>query len=428
MSKFVKVTDKTVTLLTSDDLFSILFLVIGMLKRKKYLDLLISYKDVKLIKVITGVRRSGKSTLLMQYRDYLLDNKVSDKNIIYMNFESIEWDNIKNYKDLYKKIKDNYKNEKLYILLDEIQNIDKWEKAVNSFLVDIDCDIYITGSNAYLLSSELTTLLAGRVATIKIYPFSFKEYIEIYPFNKETLEEKFNEYMLHGSMPMLINMNKDEKLIINYLSDIKDVVLKKDVIERNKIKDIGLLENLLKYMASTIGTLITPNSIAEYLIKNGYNTHNETIDAYLKMLENAFIIYRSPRYNVHGKQLLKTQGKYYFVDLGIRNILNGFTQYDSGSAYENIVYLELLRRGFDVYIGKYNETEIDFIAIKPEETIYYQVSRSILDETVEEREKNSLLSIKDNYPKIILTRDIIKNKTIEGIKVVNIIDFLLEEK
>ena len=399
-----------------------------MLERKKYLDLLVSYKDIKLIKVITGVRRSGKSTLLMQYKDYLINNKIIEKNIIYMNFESAEWDYIKNYKDLYNYVKNCYKDKKLYILLDEVQNIEKWEKAVNSFLVDINCDIYITGSNAYLLSSELTTLLAGRIATIKIYPFSFKEYINIYPFTDESLEEKFNEYLLYGSMPMLTNMNKDKKLMMNYLMDIKDVVLKKDVIERNKIKDISLLENLLKYIASTIGTLITPNSIAEYLTKNGYNTHNETIDSYLKMLENAFIIYKSPRYNVHGKQLLKTQGKYYFIDLGIRNILNGFTQYDSGSAYENVVYLELLRRGFDVYIGKYNETEIDFIAIKPEETIYYQVSRSILDENVEEREKKSLLSINDNYSKIILTMDKCKNKTIDGIKATNIIDFLLENK
>lgn len=399
-----------------------------MLKRKKYLDLLIKYKDIDLIKVITGVRRSGKSTLLKQFKEYLLKNKTKNSNIIYINFESVEWDFIKNYKDLYKYIKDNFNDEKLYILLDEVQSVERWEKAVNSLHVDIDCDIYITGSNAFLLSSELTTLISGRVATINIFPFSFKEYIEAYPFADENIEDKLNEYMLYGGMPMLINMNKQEELIINYLTDIKDVVLKKDVIARNKIKDIALLENLLKYLASTIGTLITPNTITESLIKNGYNTHNETIDLYLKMLENAFIIYKSPRYNVHGKQLLKTQGKYYFVDLGIRNILSGFTQSVSGSAYENIVYLELLRRGYDVYIGKYNDIEIDFIAIKPDITIYYQVSRSIIDENVEEREKASLLSINDNFPKIILTMDKVKNKTIDGIKVVNIIDFLLEEK
>ena len=396
-----------------------------MLIRKQYLDLLIKYKDINLVKVITGVRRSGKSTLLLQYKDYLLKTSVNKSNIIYMNFESVEWDEIKTYKELYKYIKSKYNNKKLYILLDEIQSVENWEKCVNSLLVDINCDIYITGSNAYLLSSELTTLIAGRVATIKVYPFSFKEYIETYPFTDENIEEKFNQYMLYGSMPMLTKIGTNEMLITNYLTDIKDVVLKKDVIARNKIKDISLLENLMKYVASTIGTLITPNAISEFLTKNGYKTHNETIDSYLKMLENAFIIYKTPRYNVQGKQLLKTQRKYYFIDLGIRNILNGYTQYDSGSAYENIVYLELLRRGYDVYVGKYNQIEIDFVAIKPEETIYYQVSRSILDEKVEEREKKSLLSVNDNYEKIILTMDKVKNKTIEGIKVINIIDFLL---
>ncbi|MEG2457667.1 MAG: ATP-binding protein [Bacilli bacterium] len=397
-----------------------------MLIRKQYLDLLIKYKDIKLVKVITGVRRSGKSILLQQFKEYLISQGNDNEDIIYMNFESVEWDDIRTYKDLYNYIKSKYNNKKLYILLDEIQSVESWQKAVNSLLVDIDCDLYITGSNAYLLSSELTTLIAGRVATIKIYPLSFKEYISIYPFDKESKEEKLDEYLLHGGMPMLINMNRDNTLINNYLEDIKEVILKKDVIERNRINDIPLLENLLKYVASTIGVFLTPSSICNELAKNGYNAHNETIDSYLKMLENAFIIYRAPRYNVQGKQLLKTQGKYYFIDTGLRNILNGISQYDSGSAYENIVYLELLRRGYTVYVGKYNEMEIDFIAIKPDETIYYQVCRSIMDEKVENREKSSLLLVNDNYPKIILTMDNVRNKTIDGIIVQNIIDFLLE--
>lgn len=398
-----------------------------MLIREKYLNQLIDGKDLNLIKVITGVRRSGKSTLLLQYKDYLVSQNISEEDIIYMNFESAEWYDIKDYKDLYKYIKgkSNNNSNKKYILLDEVQNVDKWEKAVNSILVDINSDIYITGSNAYLLSSELTTLLAGRVLTIKIYPFSFKEFLKEYPFkNNEDKYEKFDKYLKYGGMPMIVNMNDNENLIINYLNDLKEVVLKKDVISRNNIKDIVFLDNLIKYMASVIGNLTTPYSIAEFMKKNGSTITNETVDSYLKMLENAYFIYRVPRYELKGKQLLKTQGKYYFIDNGLKNIIAGFSSYDTGSSYENLIYIELLRRGYEVYVGQYNDIEIDFIAIKPSEKIYYQVSRSILDEKVEEREKKSLLAINDNYRKVILTMDNVKNKQIEGIDVINIIDFL----
>lgn len=399
-----------------------------MLIREEYLQKLIDSKDLNLIKVITGVRRSGKSTLLLQYKDYLLSQNIKEKDIIYMNFESAEWYEIKDYNDLYKNITSKITDgNKKYILLDEVQNVVGWEKAVNSLLVGTNSDIYITGSNAYLLSSELTTLLAGRVLTIKIYPFSFKEFMATYPFkNDEDKYDRFDKYLKYGGMPMLVNMNDNEQLIINYLNDLKEVVLKKDVISRNNIKDIVFLDNLIKYMASVIGNLTTPNAIAEFMKKNGSNITNETVDSYLKMLENAYFLYRVPRYELKGKQLLKTQGKYYFIDNGLKNIIDGITHYDSGSSYENLVYIELLRRGYEVYVGQYNDIEIDFIAIKPNERIYYQVSRSIMDEKVEEREKKSLLAINDNYKKVILTMDRVKNKQIEGIEVVNIIDFLLE--
>ena len=399
-----------------------------MLIRENYLNKLIQSKDLNLIKVITGVRRSGKSTLLLEYKNYLLNQNIKEEDIIYMNFESAQWYGIKNYIDLYNYIKEKSKTKnKKYILLDEVQNVDLWEKAVNSLLVDINSDIYITGSNAYLLSSELTTLLAGRVLTIKIYPFSFKEFISEYPFQKdEDKYEKFDKYLRYGGMPMLVNMQDKEDLIINYLNDLKEVVLKKDVIARNNIKDIVFLDNLIKYMASNIGNLTTPNAIAEYMRKNGTTITNETVDSYLKMLENAYFIYRVPRFELKGKGQLKTQGKYYFVDNGLKNIIDGISHYDSGSSYENLIYIELLRRGYEVYIGQYNDKKIDFIAIKPNEKIYYQVSRSILDEKVEEREKRSLLAINDNYKKVILTMDHVKNKEIEGIEVINIIDFLLE--
>lgn len=399
-----------------------------MLKREQYLKQMIDGKDLNLIKVITGVRRSGKSTLLLQFKEYLLSQKITEEDIIYMNFESAEWYEIKDYQDLYKYIKGKVKNKnKKYILLDEVQNVNKWEKAVNSILVDINSDIYITGSNAYLLSSELTTLLAGRVLTIKIYPFSFKEFMTIYPFkNNEDKFEKFDKYLKYGGMPMLVNMNDNETLIMNYLNDIKEVVLKKDVINRNNIKDVVFLDNLIKYMASVIGNLTTPHAIAEFMRKNGSNITNETVDSYLKMLENAYFIYRVPRYELKGKQLLKTQGKYYFIDNGLKNIIDGISSYDTGSSYENLIYIELLRRGYEVFVGQYNDIEIDFIAIKPNEKIYFQVSRSILDEKVEEREKKSLLAINDNYRKVILTMDKVKNKQLEGIEVINIIDFLMQ--
>ncbi len=316
-----------------------------MLKREYYLNQLIEGKDLNLIKVITGVRRSGKSTLLLQYKEFLVSQKIPEKNIIYMNFESAQWYWIKNYEDLYSYIKNNISEGKNYILLDEVQNVQSWEKAVNSLLVDIDSDIYITGSNAYLLSSELTTLLAGRVLTIKIYPFSFKEFIEEYPFKEnEDKYDKFDKYLKFGGMPMIVNMNDNEKLIINYLTDIKEVVLKKDVIDRNKIKDVIFLDNLIKYMASFIGNLTTPNNISEFMQKNGSTVTNETVDLYLRMIENAYFIYRVPRYELKRKQLLKTQGKYYFVDNGIKNIIDGISSYDSGSSFENLVYIELLRR------------------------------------------------------------------------------------
>ena len=398
-----------------------------MLKRDKYLDQLIEVKDLNLIKVITGVRRCGKSTLLLQYKDYLLENGIKDSDILYMSFESAEWYEIKDYKDLYNYIKSKYHDKKVYLLLDEVQNVEDWEKAVNSLLVDINCDIYITGSNAYLLSSELTTLLAGRVYTINMYPFSFSEYLQINDnSNTQDKYQLFNDYLKYGGMPMLINMKDNERLKTNYLADIKDVVLKKDIIARNKIKDVVFLDNLLRYMSTVIGTLINPSFISDFMKKNGSNIDNETVDKYLKMIENAYFIYRVPRYELKGKQLLKTQGKYYFVDNGLKNVLAGFSSYDTGSSYENIVYMELLRRGYEVYVGKYNDLEIDFVAVSPNEKIYYQVTRSLLSEDVENREKKSLLAINDNYKKVILTMDMAYNKIIEGIEVKNIVDFLLE--
>ncbi len=393
-----------------------------MLVREEYLNKLIEYKEINLIKVITGVRRCGKSTLLLQFRDYLKSINVSDEDIIYINFESSLYYDIKDYKDLFNYVKEKVGNRKAYVLLDEVQSVLMWEKAVNSMLVDLDVQIYITGSNAYLLSSELTTLLAGRVLTLNIYPFSFKEFIKVYPFSEEeSLDDKFNKYLQYGGMPNIVNMNNNEDLITSYLNDIKDVVLKKDVIARNNIKNIVVLDNLMTYMASVIGVFTNPLNIAKYL----ENTRNETVDSYLKMLEDAYIIYKCLRYEVNGKQLLKTQGKYYMIDMGIRNVLSGYNNFDSGSVIENVVYLELKRKGYQVYVGIYKNLEVDFVAIKNGEIKYFQVARNLSDDAVIERETRSLLAINDSYDKYIITLDKVKNKNIKGIKIVNIIDFLL---
>lgn len=399
-----------------------------MIIRENYLNLLIDAKDTEFIKVITGVRRSGKSTLLLMFKDYLLNNNVNEKNIIHINFESAMYDDIKDYRDLYNEIKSKISNEKMYILLDEVQNVDKWEKAINSLNVDFDVDIYITGSNAYLLSSELATLLSGRYIEIKMYPLSFKEFLKFNNYDESNLEDKFNEYLKYGGLPAITQIKDKNNLIMSYLNDIYNTIVKKDIIERNNIKDIALLENIVKYISSNIGSSISANRISDYLNSNKVveKTNHQTIDNYLKMLENAFIIYKADRSDIRSKALLKTLGKYYIADTGLRNIVLGFRNIDEGHLLENVVYLELLRRGYKVNIGKSLDYEVDFVTENTEEIKYYQVTKSLLDDNVKDREIRSLESISDNYEKTILTMDRTINKDYNGIKVKNIIDFLLE--
>ena len=398
-----------------------------MIIRKKYLNMLIDAKDTEFVKVITGVRRSGKSTLLLMFKDYLLNNNIDEKNIIHINFESAIYDEITNYKELYQYIKNNISKDKNYILLDEVQNVDKWEKAINAIKVDFNVDIYITGSNAYLLSSELATLLSGRYIEIKMYTLSFQEYLEFNNYDNTNLEDKFYEYLKYGGLPAITHIKDKDDLVMTYLNDIYNTIVKKDIIERNGIKDIALLENIIKYIASNIGNQISANKISDYLNSNKImdKTNHQTIDNYLKMLENAFIVYKADRSDIKNKSILKTLGKYYITDLGIRNIILGFRNIDEGHLLENIVYLELLRRGYKVNIGKTLDYEVDFVAENVNEIKYYQVSQSIKDDKVRERELRSLESITDNYEKIILTMDKTINKDYNGIKVINIIDFLL---
>ena len=398
-----------------------------MKSRDIYLNKLVNFKDKPLIKVITGIRRCGKSTLLDLFEEYLLNNGIKKENIIHMNFEDLLYDEIKDYKDLNKYIKEKIlDNDKKYIILDEIQQISNWEKAINSFLVTLNCDIYITGSNAYLLSSEISTLLSGRYVEIKMLPLSFKEYLEFNNYNtKENLEEHFNDYLLYGGLP-IVSYVHDKSAIRNILSGIFNTVIIKDVSKRNAIRDITLLENLIRYIAQNVGSPISSRNISNYLNSAGRKTSTETIDNYLKMLENAFIIYKANRFDIKGKMYLKTLEKYYIVDTGIRNELLSFKDGDYGHMLENLIYIELLRRGYDVAVGKIDNLEVDFVAQNYDEKIYYQVSASILDENTKKRELNPFDHIPDHYEKVILTMDRTPIKDFNGIKNINIIDFLLQ--
>ncbi|MEI3336336.1 MAG: ATP-binding protein [Clostridium sp.] len=398
-----------------------------MKSRDIYLNKLVNFKDKPLIKVITGIRRCGKSTLLDLFEEYLLNNGIKKENIIHMNFEDLLYDEIKDYKDLNKYIKEKIlDNDKKYIILDEIQQISNWEKAINSFLVTLNCDIYITGSNAYLLSSEISTLLSGRYVEIKMLPLSFKEYLEFNNYNtKENLEEHFNDYLLYGGLP-IVSYVHDKSTIRNILSGIFNTVIIKDVSKRNAIRDITLLENLIRYITQNVGSPISSRNISNYLNSAGRKTSTETIDNYLKMLENAFIIYKANRFDIKGKMYLKTLEKYYIVDTGIRNELLSFKDGDYGHMLENLIYIELLRRGYDVAVGKIDNLEVDFVAQNYDEKIYYQVSASILDENTKKRELNPFDHIPDHYEKVILTMDKTPIKDFNGIKNINIIDFLLQ--
>lgn len=399
-----------------------------MINREKYMNQLLAYKDTEFIKVITGLRRSGKSSLLKLFKERLLEEN-KRANVIHMNFESFEFDEIKDYKDLYNKIKEKIsEKDKNYILLDEVQRINGWEKAVNALMVDFNTDIYITGSNAYLLSSELSTFLSGRYIEIKMLPLSFKEFLDFTTFDEGTsIEDKFAEYIKYGGMPGIISLKNNNNLYENSIIGIYNTVFMKDVVEKNKLVDASLLEKILKFLMSNIGSLISSKKIADFLTSQGTKITHNTVINYLTMLENAYIIYRVPRYDIKGKELLKTLEKYYIVDTGIRNVILGFRDTDIGHIIENIVYFELVRKGYNVTIGKTESQEVDFIATNSNEKRYYQVTYTMIDKNVKKREFKPLKNINDNYEKIVLTMDkLYKDTSDEGIKIKYLIDFLLD--
>ena len=400
-----------------------------MIYRSDYMRQLQAFKDNKIIKVVTGVRRSGKSTLLQMYRDELIANGVSLSQIQFVNFELMKYDYIRTYRQLYDFITQNMVvGKKNYLFFDEIQQVEGWEKTINSLTLEYDTDIYVTGSNAYLLSSELATLISGRYVEIKMLPLSFKEYYEYYKNDGKSADELFNEYLKYGGLPQLLSLPSDEKTISSFLESIYDTVILKDVVGRNKLKDINLLKRVFAFIYGNVGSITSTNSMAKYIAmeaKLDRSLRPATIGNILEMLENAFIIYKANRYDVKGKEVLKSLEKYYITDTGLKNTIVGYNLENYGHSIENVVYLELLRRGYKVYVGKCDNKEIDFVAIKKEETRYFQVTESLSDAKTQEREIAPFYSTNDFYEKTIITTDKTYATNINGIKIVNLTDFLL---
>ena len=405
------------------------------INRENYLSILKNFKDQQIIKVITGIRRCGKSTLLEMFGDYLKENGVEEKQIISINFENADYEELQDRKKLYEYIKARLViGKKTYVFLDEIQNVPEFEKTVDSLFINKDVDLYVTGSNAYLLSSELATLLTGRYIEIKMLPLSFKEYMLAFE-DKTDISRKFRDYLRYSSFPQAVELYKVNPENINmFLDGIYNTVLFKDVMQRKGITDKNVLERVTKYLYDNIGNRTSMKSISDNIEGIEKNSSYNTISNYVDSLIDSYLVFKANRYDIKGKEFLKTQEKYYAVDIGLRYYMLGQgSGRDMGHILENVVYLELLRRGYEVYIGKYDDLEVDFVAKKPENTIYYQVALTTRGEGEEDnkilnRELTPLKKINDNYPKYILTLDDDLDADFEGIKKINVLDWLLEER
>lgn len=399
-----------------------------MIKRKFYLEKIVKLIDTEDIKVITGVRRCGKTVLLKQIIDELENRGIASENIIYMSFESSKYKNIRNDNDLDEFIfsKTNNLNGKIYLLFDEIQKVKNWEVSLNSYRVDLECDIYITGSNSQLLSGELATLISGRYISINMLPFSFKELIQYYDEMHENIDEikLFEQYLSYGGFPGLLNYENEEKE--KYLYDLYSTIVLNDILYKNKVKDLDLLERLMEFMISNIGQLFSANSISKYIKNENRKTTPHTIINYMDYARNAFIFYQIKRENIKQKRKLLISDKYYLVDSGFYFIFNGSTQRNWGQLLENIVFLELIRQGYSITIGKIQDLEVDFVCRKANQIKYIQVSQSILDENTRKREFKSLEKISDSYPKYVISMDSFDFSS-NGIIHLNIIDFLKSE-
>lgn len=401
-----------------------------MIERNEYLNVLKRFKDKELIKVITGIRRCGKSTLLEMYKDYLLTNGITEDQIISINLEDLKYNFIEDYMSLYNYICDKLKpNKKNYVFIDEVQKINEFQKAVDSLYIKKNVDLYITGSNANLLSSELATLLSGRYIEIKMLPLSFKEYKDAYKdLNNDELYQK---YISYGSLPYTTSLDTEDDVSM-YLSSIYNDIIIKDIMARKKIQDETMLRSVANFTMDNIGNLVSTNNIANTMANDGRDINVRTVERYLEGFTESFFLYKASRYDIKGKQYLKTGEKYYVSDLGLRYFILGRKIGDYGHVLENVVYLELLRRGYDVFIGKVDEYEIDFVALNNDGRIYVQVAETLKgtdesDTKILDRELRSLKKIDDNYEKIILTSDKTPLANEDGIKIRNVYDWLLDK-
>ena len=396
-----------------------------LIQREEYLNRLIALKDKQIIKVVTGVRRCGKSKLLELYKEWLIEHGVEEKQIISINFEDMDFEELTDYKKLYAYLKAHLVEGKMtYIFLDEVQNVEKYQKVVDSLYIKDNVDMYITGSNAYMLSSEIATLISGRYMEIEMFPFSFKEYM-ISTGNMNDRGTKYTDYLQNSSFPYTLELKEQPDEIRNYLEGLYNTIVVKDILKRKKFTDPMMLRSVLKFVFDNIGSPLSSKKIADTMTSAGRKVDSRTIEKYLEALTESYIVYQAKRYNIKGKEHLKTLEKYYVVDIGFRYMLLGSKQMDAGHILENVVYLELIRRGYDVYVGKVDEFEVDFVAENSKGTTYFQVALSVRDEKTLERELRPLQAIKDHYPKVILTMDDDPEVHYNGIRRINARDWLL---
>lgn len=395
--------------------------------RTEYLQILKDFKDKDIIKIVTGIRRCGKSTLMEIFQDYLRENGVDDNHIISINFEDYNYVDLLEPKELHTYVQDKLIDHKMYyVFFDEIQNVKDFPSVVDSLNLKKNIDIYLTGSNAYVLSSEIATVLSGRYVEVKMLPLSFKEFVEFIGDKKE-LGKKYLDYLKYSSFPYTTMLDENEERITEYLEGIYSTVVLKDIMSRKKVSDIMMLESVIRFVFDNIGNLISAKKISDTMTSDGRKVDVKTIEKYIYALMESFIVYQAKRYDIKGKNYLKTLDKYYVVDIGLRYMLLGTKNADIGHILENVIYLELIRRGYKVYVGKIETEEVDFVAMNSKETIYYQVAASVRDEVTLARELRPLKKITDHYPKYILTLDEDPEADYDGIRRINAIDFLLSD-
>ena len=394
--------------------------------REEYLERLRNLKHKKLIKIVTGIRRCGKSTVLKMFRDELLNNGVEENQIIFINFEDYENKSLRNIDSLYDYIKQRLTSKMNYVFLDEVQRVEDFPEVVDSLYIKDNVDLYLTGSNSSLLSSEIATLISGRYVEIKMLPFSFKEFVRA-TNQSEHFSLAYRQYIETSSFPYVLELLQTPQEINAYLEGIFNTILVKDIIDRKKIADTNVLKSVTQFLFDNIGSELSSKKIADTLTSHGRKSDSKTIEKYVTSLEESFIVYRANRYNIKGKEYLKSLEKYYVADIGLRNFMLGKKSMDVGHILENIIYLELIRRGYSVYVGKIDDMEIDFVAQNSQGNTYIQVAASVRDENTLKRELRSLQAVKDNYPKMILTLDDDPESDYNGILRKNALEWLLEK-